>query len=167
MRRVRRAGPPSTDPIMRKSVSLNNVDSEEDLNQRTVLPPTEIVIIREAEKVQGKPSTVSEELPDAALQQQQQQQQQQEQQQDQKPGEDLEGKSKSSIKLKIDTYDRLDKEEAREIPPVTSPGIQPAGEVIDFSTLPRAVVTSSRKRGIVPKMRLMFERARSLEPEAR
>ena len=163
MRRVRRAGPPSTDPIMRKSVSLNNVDSEEDLNQRTVLPPTEIVIIREAEKVQGKPSTVSEELPDAALQQQQQQ----EQQQDQKPGEDLEGKSKSSIKLKIDTYDRLDKEEAREIPPVTSPGIQPAGEVIDFSTLPRAVVTSSRKRGIVPKMRLMFERARSLEPEAR
>lgn len=147
---------------MRKSVSLNNVDSE-DLKQRTVLPTTEIVIIREPEKLQGKPTPVSEELPDAALQQQQQQQQEQ----DQKPGEDSEGKCKSSIKLKIDTYNRLEQEESSENPPVTSPGIQPAGEVIDFSTLPKAGVTSLRKRGIVPKMRLMFERARSLEPEAR
>jgi hypothetical protein len=150
---------------MRKSVSLNNVDSE-DLKQRTVLPTTEIVIIREPEKIQGKPTPVSEELPDAALQQQQQQQQKE---QDQKPGEDSEGKPcKSSIKLKIDTYNRLEQEESSENPPpVTSPGIQPAGEVIDFSTLPKAGVTSLRKRGIVPKMRLMFERARSLEPEAR
>lgn len=44
------------------------------------------------------------------------------------------------------------------------PGIRPAGQVYNFGTLPRF---NRPRKGFVPKMRLMFERATSLEPELR
>jgi hypothetical protein len=69
----------------------------------------------------------------------------------------------TKLKIRVDCYSRPDDDSDEAV----VREIKPAGAVMDFSgaTVPRS---ASRKRlGLVPKMRLMFERARSLEPESR
>ena len=136
---------------MRKSVSLNNVEAATtDLNNhsvsQTVFPATTC-----------NPENVTQVQEDTGFK-------------EDSDEPDVADQNKTTIKIRVDCYSRPDQQKEVDSDcktEVADRKIQPAGAVIDFgSTLPRSV-TRKIGSGLVPKMRLMFERARSLEPEAR
>ena len=140
--------------MMRKSVSLSNVDdgskravdgevgSVPDVRQDIAVDETD------GSSVAGRNDDESAELP-------------------------VSEENKTFIKIRVDHYSRPDCDEVDTDKVVRK--IKPAGAVIDFGnkfnrkveTLPISVGRKRTAGGLVPKMRLMFERARSLEPEAR
>jgi len=79
------------------------------------------------------------------------------------PLDDVESSSSPSEILDEDAVDGSTAVD-RSSMPEPLPGIKPAGQVYNFGTLPRFYKST---KGFVPKMRLMFERAASLEPELR
>ena len=160
MRRVRRAGPPSSDPMMRKSVSLTNVDGSTsqgpiDVDADIDGDASSVIDIQRKNRAAGDETDSANNVVEPAKASH--------------PGDNM-----TFIKIRVDRYGRPDGEESDDD---VVREIKPAGAIVDFSnsaatgvaTLPRAGGGGKRTGGVgfVPKMRLMFERARSLEPEAR